>query len=292
MIDYFKIDPILPERIWKNIPLRKILIVDSDSGEVIREEAIYKNLSMAYYPSGRLILKGSIHKSFNDGLNHDDFTFDNLNAHLKEISKFLGFDLFKCELRNVEYGVNINPPILSRKVIDGLLFFRTTEFKDLAYVGRGICKKAEFQRYQIKCYDKKAQYTRKGLAIESEILRFEIHVSKMDYLRMTSINKIEDLLHHDKLKELKVDLLNKWNGILFFDPTVKPKYCNHQDILNSWSNPNYFRALREMKGGHRKVMKEIERLGCYMLENSDNIKQRVSDLIENKWNQISGQHHT
>lgn len=291
MIDYIKIDPILPVELWCAIPVNKFLKVDASTGEVIREEAVYKNLSMTYYPSGRLILKGSIHKSFNNGFNHNDFTYNDLNRHLNELSEFFGFDLFKCELRNVEYGVNIIPPIPSRKIIDGLLFFRTTEFKDLDYQGKGICRKAEFQRYQIKCYDKKAQYLRKGLTLEAEILRFEIHVSKMDYLKMTNIVRIEDLLQPSNLKELRRDLINKWNGCLFFDPTVKAKMSDDQFDLSRWKNASYFRSLREVKGGQKKIMKELESFEKYMQANSEKIKQHVSDLIECKWNQLSGLPH-
>lgn len=287
MIDYIKIDPIVPREIWGAMALKKFLKIDAETGEIIREEATHKNLEMAYYPSGRLILKGSIHKSFNRGFNHDDFIISNLRSHIIELNSFLGIDLFRCQLRNVEYGVNINPPIHSRKIIEGLLFYRSTEFKDMNYMSKGICRKAEFERYQIKCYDKRAQCLGHGIKIEPEILRIEIHVNRMDYLGSTGIATLGDLFYATKLDELREDLLAKWMGCLFFDPTVTPGKPGDQNRLNQWSNAGYFRALREAKGGMKKVMREIKAFDEYMITHSENIKQKVALLINAKWNQLS-----
>ena len=123
--------------------------------------AEYKGLKIIMYDSGYIEIQGSIHKFKNGGLhNYDDFTLADVIAVINEIEQFLKISFAECRLKNLEFGVNITPPIRTKDILNNLMCYRHNKFKDVS-IRSGNFKEAEFQQYSIKVYDKYAQYRKK-----------------------------------------------------------------------------------------------------------------------------------
>ena len=72
------------------------------------------------------------------------------------------FDFSECRLQNLEFGVNITPPIRTTDIHNNLLIHKNKKFKDIDVFGkRGNYRQFRHQRYLVKAYDKFAQYLAK-----------------------------------------------------------------------------------------------------------------------------------
>ncbi len=222
-------------------------------------------------------VSGSIHKYFdaNDS-NASDFTYRQLIDSIIEICSKFRLNPFKCVLTNVEFGVNIIPPIPSDKALRNLINHWGHEFTHVGGKAKGkeCCK----QQYWIKIYDK--NWKRKS---GHELLRIEIHVAKMNYLTEIGIRTLADLLSLDKIMQLGAKLEAIWNGIRYFDDTLLFDKMNDKErsFMNQWRNPIYWQELKEIKYTtykyHGKRFKEITEK-----YSRDHRQKQIGSLIKKK----------
>ena len=236
-----------------------------------------------------LKIKGSIHKYFNYGRhNYNDFNYNNLQYVLNDLKQKFNLQLDKCTLSNLEIGVNIIPPINSKKVLKGLLLHKTISFKLISMDNADYYQVDHKKNFFIKAYDKALQYREKGYYINHEILRIELKYVKMDFiikrLRKAGliINKyltLDDLLNINVLNNLGDLLIEKWNEILFFDPTINVINPDHklELQLSNWQNNLYWENLDK-----RKRYKEKNKLSEITSNYSQNIQSQISTLIKDK----------
>lgn len=287
MIDYVKLNIIPQDLYWvKQLQENPLLdfktVVSLKTGEkAITEEAEYKGLKFIIYESGTILLKGSLHKYWNnDNHNYNDFTYNNLVEVINDLKSKFNLNLKCCLLRNVEVGVNIIPPISSKRVLDDLLIHLTKKFKDM-YVPNGNCKQVNHDRYKLKAYDKKMQYEKK-YKILNEILRVELHYNKMFDLKEIGVITLEDLLNKTKLRYLRNNLLKAWDETLLFDRTIIKKELNKKQRivkLNQWQNPNYWIDLKKQRRNEQKRSYNL-----IVKNHSQQIHKQLYQLVCNKFN--------
>lgn len=286
MIDFTKVNIIANDQYWlmqlqENPLLEFKTVVSKKTGELEnKEEAKYRDMKFIIYDSGTILLEGSLHKYWNYGKhNFNDFTFKDLVEVINDLKNKFDLNIKSCILRNIEVGVNIIPPINTNKVLNGLLVHAKEKFKDM-YIPYGNCKQVVHERYKLKAYDKKIQY-RKEYNIPNDLLRFEIHYSKMFDLKNIGVITLEDLINKDKVKYLGDKLLKAWNEILLFDKTIIKKRINkyqRETKLNQWENPYYWMELNKQRRNEQK-----KSYNSVLEKHSQQTHKLIHQLISNKF---------
>lgn len=169
--------------------------------------AKYKGLTIEYMPklegstSGRLIIKGSIHKYSNwDGnrWNDSDFYLSQCIRAIEELSEVVKSDLKKAELRSLEFGVNLRG-FDTMQVIESLQTRRNQKphpMYDRATKAYG--KRFKYDQFELKLYDKVEDMKRGGIKIpDNSIFRIEYRATKMRPLNKIGVRTVGDALDKD-----------------------------------------------------------------------------------------------
>ena len=285
LIDFVKVELINSDTTYfEQHPLLEFQnVVNTKTGELsIKSNAFYKGLEFKLYDVTektyykRLTIEGSLHKYWNKGAhNFNDFGINEIaqvRANLKEI---FNIDFENCILRQLEIGVNILPPVPTKKLLRHCLLHKTNELKSIYTKDEGNYIQTKNQRHFIKLYDKRTHYQNKGFDIDSDIFRIEKKYSKMVELNNKGIYNLNDLLEHD-LRGFKGDLLKLWNSVLFYDWTI----LDDTKYMNTYSNVNYWLDLAENNYSNFKYHKR--NLNNIVSKNPQNIKKQIAELISNK----------
>ena len=132
--------------------------------------------------SKRLIVTGSLHKFWNNGEhNYDDFGFNELYATIHHLSDILKVSPKNFTIHNLEFGVNIVPPIASSRVLKGLLIHKGLAFKNHSEYDADYYQ-VKHTNYIIKIYNKAKQF-RSLLLEDKDILRIEIKQTRMNDIK-------------------------------------------------------------------------------------------------------------
>ena len=274
--------------------------VNTDTGEIrynkygtFKKFASYNGLDFFIIENKNgnkhLIIKGSIHKYFNNGAqNYNTFSFNNIQYVLNDLQQKFNLQLDKCILSNLEIGVNIIPPLISLKILQGLLSHKTIPFKNKSMHNAEYYQVEHKKNFFIKIYDKALQYREKGYNIDHEILRIELKYVKMDFITkrlkkagliMNNYLTLNDLLNINILNNLGDLLLEKWKEIIFYDPTINVINPDHklELQLSNWQNSLYWERLDK-----RKRYKEKIKLSKITDKYSQNIHTQIGKLIKDK----------
>lgn len=233
---------------------------------------IDENIKLKVYGSNRVFISGSLHKYANYGKhNHDDFTPDRFYEVLEKLNQRFGIKPKNMRILCLEYGYNITPPIDTDLIINHTLKHKQKDLEIELSNDRAKYRQFKHQDYIIKIYNKGKQYKQKKPIFRIEIKQTDWSVK----YRKIGINTLEDFINHDKTIFVN-DLLQKWNEVLFYDPTIKdnPKYLHYRDV-------NYWNELRTTVSG-KTYNKHVNRLRELNAAKGDNIQKTVSDIIRDK----------
>lgn len=218
----------------------------------------------------RLTIEGSLHKFFNDGKhNFNDFCCS--DAYLVLQFLFDEFNIYPehCVIKQIEFGLNIEPPVDSKEIIKFSLLHKTTMFKWVYVKDEGEYKQAMHQQYLVKIYNKKKHYEAKGYNINNEILRIELKFTRMAMFHKKNIFTIKDLFDYG-LFNLVHGLIYAWEDVLFYDYLE----LDYTDKKDKYSNLNYWDSLKpENFKYHRNQMKQ--KVGTNPLH----LKKRISIIL-------------
>ncbi len=254
-------------------------------------KAEYNSLSFSYSNLENpqtFYLAGSLHKYFNRGIhNHNDFKKEDIDYVLRDLKDKFEIDLKACKVENLEIGVNIILPngLNAREIINGCLFHARKKFITKKDDQWGQYIQCEHSQYIVKIYDKGLQYRKLGHDITDEVLRYEIKFIKNEIINAkTGINTLGDLLtcKQSKLQEV---MLENWERILFFDPTLKME----DDRIYKYSTQKFWEDLgnRKMqndptKKSNSSYYKHLKKYGKLVDKFSEKIHSKVSYLIQQK----------
>lgn len=299
MIDYIKVQLIdFDAHILECNPILDFYdVVNTSTGEIRTvnkdgkkrtpfKSATYLGLEFRIYESGTVLLKGSLHKYWNQGLhNYNDFSYSALHEVLLDIENRFSISPSQMKLRAIEIGVNIIPPYRTLKILNHIINHRRKRFEWSCLFGKGNYKQASHSQFYVKIYDKAKQY-KEEYNIIGDILRFEIKVIKMEKLKGLQLITLDDLIDID-FKILGNFLIKEWEQVLFYDFTIQ----SNSRSLSNYKNPNYWMELIE-EGKSSAYNKNRLKLKNITQEHSKLVQDQISNLIRTKCIELSKSIHS
>lgn len=259
--------------------------VNRKTGEVNEIELIADNGGLEFKIINNQYLKfsGSIHKYWNQtNTNYNDFTISDYKKTLKTLQNKFDLNPFLCELRNLEFGVNVSLPFKTEMFLNSIISFKGKEYELETFNGFGKMLRFRFNRYyEVKIYDKGLQNR-----LNENVMRFEIKVKKMNYLRSKNINvkNLTDLTKLEVIEGLKNQLIKTFKELLIYDATINTNEIKRQtekELLINGRNPKYWQNLSNKNPNtYKKKRKRFRHLNL-IYGNSD-IQKTVLTLIESK----------
>ena len=242
----------------------------------------------------RCELNGSLHRYHNDGQhNANDFTAADLLTVLDDLVRSLDINPFLSRLNNVEFGVNIVLPFPVKRVLDALICYKGKPF--VPGPDGPVYYQCKTEQFILKVYDKGRQYNRK-----EHLLRFEVKVMRMQFLtsKGVKLNTLADLLNTDNYPKLGKLLSEYFNGILFDEPSIKPRDLPpaEADLLRDGRNPRYWQLPDDLPTNSKeynrvkKQRQRDERRFRDLLQThrrGHDWQGHVTELIRAKWHELT-----
>ena len=234
----------------------------------------YKGLIFCMYRNGYVEVRGSLHKYFK-GENYSDFDMHQLCQAVDSFCQEFQLQASNIEVRNIEFGVNISPPFSAFDFCTRLLYYGNEAFQPL----KGACRAKrigflhEAQQYKIKCYDKSRQYAHLD---NDSILRVEVAVNKMVFLKKTGIKTLADVKCRDKVSMLGVLLSELYSHVLVretidMNGLSQRQAWNYRDCIN----PHVWEGFTPQQ----RYRKKAAFLAIQDVFGQTQMKQTVADLI-------------
>ncbi|MRM93607.1 hypothetical protein D1Z98_01040 [Riemerella anatipestifer] len=171
----------------------------------------------------RAFVRGSLHKYFNKGEhNANDFTFSDLISVIDDLKSRFGIDPETADLRNIEFGVNINTPESVQELLNSFVACGDKMLIPIMNKSKLIGWEVKRQQYRIKVYEKGKPFN------IDNIMRVEYAVKKMEYLKKHNIKTLADCIDINKLQPLGGLLVSFWDNLIF----CEEKYINWQQMSN------------------------------------------------------------
>lgn len=227
---------------------------------------------------------GSLHQYFTNGGNHTDFNFSNLFAVIQDLHKKFKINPHLDCLHNVEFGVNINLPFITKSFLDAVILFKGRDCERRTYNGQGYLLRFPFDHYELKIYDKGFQ---RGLS--QYLLRFEVKVRTMEffYSRGIKLRTSADLLNIDLLNRLG-DVLRDFSQRLIICPKLNFADIRKREaqFLKAGRNAKYWTELKEeRRETYHYRLGRFDELS--MKYDPGRMKETVCRLIAEKWQALS-----
>jgi hypothetical protein len=284
MIDYCKIHSLAVdvENLLNNARLTFPLSNIATTGEELNrwQVAFYRGLT--FKVKGKIVkLEFSPHKYFEGGkTNFRDFHLNNIQDVISEISATFDFNPEKSVLNFIEIGVNIRTDVDPNKLIDCFICYINKTFEQIKTKGKGYGRICDTQQLDIKVYNKGLQND-----LDYHLLRFEVKVKKMEFLKRYGINSLTlaDLTDAKFYPVFKTVLLDVFDGILMYNPEITPDNFTIQkerELFIEGRYAKYWQNLERTKR-HRQIKRFAELAG------SDKTKKELHLLILEKCNELT-----
>ncbi|HWW39357.1 MAG TPA: hypothetical protein VNZ46_08610 [Pedobacter sp.] len=252
-------------------------IVNSD-GEIKSFYGNFMGLKLQIFPSGHIIIKGSLHKYYNQGLhNYNDFDIVSLKCAIDSLQKDFYLDPKLARIENIEFGVNISPTFDVDEFLDHLMWFRNKPFNIMATKGCGNGREYYFNQYGIKIYNKALQY-----GLPQNLLRVEKKITTMCALKFGKIC-LFDLLKIRLWDHCKCSLIEMFKEIIINEPfdlksLKKTELKNYYSVVDKsqWLGINKDKRKTRKKGFNALISKYGSRK--YQLN--------IQNLIHSKCNEL------
>ena len=265
----FKItDEVQIHTIWNNQLLEYVGKSERLYIDEIKEKQTkrYKNLYFVKHQN-RLEVSGSVHYFYNDGLhNADDFYIEDCISAIIQIQNIFNIDLNKCQLINLEYGVNINPIINVTDLIQSLIYHEKRQFtRPTTYFSFKLAGNEAYK--QIKAYDKGVQFPQQC----ENTFRFEVRSRQAKFIHSLGLFTLQDLTNIYNYDVLIASLLKEWDNVLLFDLS--------KDIDTKFINTSFWEDI--LKNGSRNKFNNQKKL-YYKKLGADNLHANIRKIIERR----------
>jgi hypothetical protein len=242
-------------------------------------------------------LKGSYHKHAQRNTNYNDYTLNDFERTTNELSKLLCISPLSFTLRCFEFGVNIKPSHNANDVLNALICYKGKEYEKRTYNGNGYLKRFVNTQYEIKIYNKSKQND-----LPDNILRYEIKVLKMDYVKKKlkhPIKTINDLLNPEIIAGLTNILIESVENLYMYDYRINTKLIKSnrdKHTLIECINPAFWELYKETHSetGYKKKVKRFREL--VQKYAPDNLQTDLKILVQNKLKELQTvtqyYHHT
>lgn len=223
-------------------------------------------------------LRGSLPKYYTKGdTNANDYDFSDFLTTCEKLRDTLKIEPKTALLRGFEFGVNINLPFDFANILECIKSYKMHICGINEIDGKRNGVRFDFQQYRIKIYDKGLQITGR----KSRLMRFEISVKKMIWLKQLGIKTLSDLQSPAVWAELAKILCTVWNDIIFIEKGLKYRLMsNHeQKKYLYYFNIHYWANLN--RNCYHKAKNHLEKLQTIYKGKADT-KQIILNLIGEK----------
>lgn len=236
----------------------------------------FNSLKTKVYESGGVYLSGSLHKYFNSGVhNHNQYNQTAYLETIKQLKTIYGIEPEHLRIIQIEYGVNIPPPIPTNDILNNLLQHKNKDFEQKISNEFGKYYQSEHANYILKVYNKALQY-----GCKDEILRIEIKQTNWSEYRKQGLYTLKDFNDSNKIGFVN-NLLTKLNQIVFYDPTNV-----NIEKWGKYSHINFWRELRSKS--HNTQKKHRDRLKTLNSIQGTNVQNRLTDEVIESLNNSQG----
>ncbi|RPD40530.1 hypothetical protein EG028_14590 [Chitinophaga barathri] len=293
MIDGIKsVHPYLTAGTWEASPLLGFVVaVDQQTGELAGNGsyAAFNGLRFEVRPSSLQpgaathCLKGSLHKYHNGGAhNANSFPFAELVKTVQGLEASFSVLPDRATLHGLEIGVNIWLPFSPLRVLKQVICYINKPFTQIDRRNRRLGLVCSLCEYDVKLYDKGAQSGVKT----GHLLRLEVKVKKMRFIRGYGIATMADLTEASKVFPLFRLLSEVLRGIVFMDLTLSKQPLNaheHRQFL-VLSNPKGWEEMSKYQ-----LSRNRERAELLMHRHSKRqIKPLLFSLLAETWAGLFG----
>jgi hypothetical protein len=197
--------------------------------------------------TGQTKIGFSLHKYFNSSSgagnqNYNDFVFSDICQAVPAVAEYFGTEILIADVINIEFGVNITPPIPTPELLNNCHSHRKKPF-DVEEAAGKLYFNCIHSQYRVKVYDKGLQY-----GLPDQALRFELHFGKMEKIRTLGISIFRDLLNPEIYPRLLNLLLSEWDKVLFIDTTLNDApTAKLKAKFKAWKTHEFWTRLIEKK---------------------------------------------
>jgi hypothetical protein len=238
------------------------------------------------YNSGNIInietlnLKGSTHKYHNDGIhNCDDYTRSSFIFDVYDLQFRYGVNPNTADLQTLEFGVNIRIPITVKEFVRLVKTYKRAQYKINPYEDGGIALYFIKQEYTIKIYSKGDQWN-----VGGNLLRFEVHIKKSEYLKRLGVNYLIDLTKTEVWNTLEGELLKMFNRLTICKEVRKDRLKqSEQLLLAKLKDKDFWLELSPNRYKHYRKSK--------LLKSGNELRSQISELIKVKCEDLRIQCH-
>ncbi len=220
MIDFIKLDirHVGVQNLLNNEYIKNWERTYSDCGKVDKHVGEFEGIKFTINHS-YIELSGSIHKYYNrlnrlGNQNHNIFTLGNLKWVCEDLEDKFGILPDLAKIKNVEYGLNFqiekNPTQFINENIIAYKYHPTSEVR--YYSHGGYLTRYQFAEYEVKIYDKTAQYL-----LDENILRFEVKTKKSRHIKFSRARTLHDLTNEETFQSLRDNLISKVKSLKIID---------------------------------------------------------------------------
>jgi hypothetical protein len=253
--------------------------------------AEYRGLIISVYDSETVIIRGSLHKYFNNGQhNYSQYCLPQIAETLQLLTTELAINPATARLQNLEFGVNLILPFNPDDLISNLIIHKTNTFNKFDIKdSNGRTTKREGRQYWLKIYDKGLHFD----IIDSNILRFEIKAVKMEVIKKGEIF-LTDLIKPNIINLCKERLIKAFDELIINEPlNISQLNDKDREFYKEYSNPRTWERLTPNQRNKKKEkynnlltrysthkIKEITR-NCLIqtLQNITTIQPETGDVL-------------
>ena len=200
--------------------------------------------------SGRIIVKGSLHKYWSKSHNGGPFPRWAVAQAVLQLAAELKFNPVQGVLHGFEFGANVPMPTPAKQLLRRAVLFakKGTHPKHLntKYSEKGLMREVVATQYYGKLYDKEEQIEAAGYERPPlHLLRVEVKVRKMQLLQKAEVRTLADLANPAALALMGELLSEHLNSILFAVPGKLPPTlrASQQRILRDGATAGYWDGL-------------------------------------------------
>ncbi|MFN8304047.1 MAG: hypothetical protein U0U46_16285 [Saprospiraceae bacterium] len=187
-------------------------------------------------------VEGSLHRYALDGAaNVGDFTFEHVRETIREFCARFHVSAGRAALENVEIGVNVTLPVPAAQFLKTLICHGSAPFVELNKDRPGVGKYVARDWYAFKIYDK----GRQADTGETHVLRIELKVTKMEFLKPHGIETLADLIDPAKAAPLGQLLAGSLAKSIVYDGSISDKALTERErlALKDFCNPKWWADL-------------------------------------------------
>lgn len=293
MIDGIKsVHPYLSSGTWEAVPsLGFVVTVDQETGVLTGRGsfAVHNGLRFEARPStlraGTMTycLNGSLHKFRNCGEHNADlFTFPALVDTIRVLERDFSMQPDRAILHGLEIGVNIRLPFSPLRILKQVICYVNKPFTPIDRRNKRLGLVCVLCEYDVKLYDKGAQSGMKT----GYMLRFEVKVKRMRFVRSYGIETMADLTNQRKVYPLLGMLYDVLHGIVFMDLTLHKRPLNAHEYRQFliMSNPIGWAQMSKFQLSRNRTRAET----LMRVHSRRQVKPLLFSLLSETWGILFG----